>query len=106
MINSILNNKNQQKITTCIYIYAFGKYVKIWKNNYLTINKEMEIDLRDYFACQVISELLKAETDNFTMLHGKTDENILFINSSKLAYKVADAMIYVRELNSDKNANK
>lgn len=65
-----------------------------------------EIKLRDYFACQVISELLKAETDDFKMLHGKSDENILFANTAKIAYKVADAMLYVRKLNLEENANK
>ncbi len=65
-----------------------------------------ELKLRDHFACQVISELLKSETDNFRMLHGKTDENILFSNTAKIAYKVADAMLYVRKLNLDEDANK
>lgn len=65
-----------------------------------------ELKLRDHFACQVISELLKAETDGFKMLHGKTDGNVLFANTAKIAYKVADAMLYVRKLNLDDNANK
>jgi len=65
-----------------------------------------ELKLRDYFACQVISELLKVETDDFKMLHGKTDENLLFANTAKIAYKVADAMLYVRKLNLDEDANK
>jgi hypothetical protein len=62
-----------------------------------------ELEIRDFFACQVISELLKAETDNFKMLHGKTDENILFANTAKIAYKLADAMLYVRKINLDEN---
>lgn len=65
-----------------------------------------ELKLRDHFACQVISELLKSETDDFKMLHGKTDENILFANTAKIAYKVADAMLYVRKLNLDDNVDK
>ena len=60
-----------------------------------------DIKLRDYFAGQVISELLKAETDGFKMLHGKTDENILFANTAKIAYKVADAMLYARKVDID-----
>ena len=60
-----------------------------------------DIKLRDYFASQVISELLKAETDNFKMLHGKNDENVLFANTAKIAYKVADAMLYVRKFDID-----
>jgi hypothetical protein len=65
-----------------------------------------ELKLRDFFACQVISELLKAETDDFKMLHGKTDENVLFVNTAKIAYKLADAMLYVRKLNLNEDANK
>jgi hypothetical protein len=65
-----------------------------------------ELKLRDFFACQVISALLKSETDDFKMLHGKADENILFANTAKIAYKVADAMLYVTKLNLDENANK
>jgi hypothetical protein len=65
-----------------------------------------ELKIRDFFACQVISELLKVETDDFKMLHGKTDENVLFINTAKIAYKVADAMLYVRKLNLHEDADK
>ena len=58
----------------------------------------MKEDLRDKFALSVISELLKAETDNFKMLHGKSDHDIIFANAAKIAYQVADAMLYVRKI--------
>lgn len=65
--------------------------------------KEEEIKLRDYFACQVISEFLKVETDDFRMLHGgKNNRKVLLDNAAKLSYEVADAMMYVRNLKLDK----
>ena len=58
----------------------------------------MNIELRDYFAAKVISNILNAETDDFKMLHGKNDEKSMFINAAKIAYKLADAMIEVRKI--------
>jgi len=58
-----------------------------------------ELQLRDYFACRVISDVLKAETDNFKMINDRCDINVLLANSAKTAYNLADAMICVRKLN-------
>jgi hypothetical protein len=68
-------------------------------DNGVSVKGENGMDLRDYFAAKAIPSVIDMLTDEFNMLESGhwTWHNQDFLTVAERAYKIADAMMKVRE---------